>query len=99
MAVLVDTVVGVATDKDVVVAVDGDHGHLAQHVEHGLRLRLAIGLHVVAHTVELLLDELALGLDDDAVELLVPRDGVGSHASRVGGHAGGVGVHAGGVGG
>ena len=76
MAVLVDLVVRVAFHEDVVFSVHCHHRHLAEHVHHGLCLRLLIGLHVVADAVYLLFDQLALGLDDDALQFLVPCDGV-----------------------
>ena len=80
MAVLVDLEVAVTFHEDIILSIDGNHWHLAQHVEHGLCLRLVICLHIVTDTVDLLLDELALGLDLYVFQFLVPGDGVAFHA-------------------
>ena len=76
MAVLVYLKTAIALDEDVILSIHRHHWHLAQHVHHGLRLRLLIGLHVVGDTVYFLLDELLLRFNHYAVQFLVPGDGI-----------------------
>ena len=42
-----------AVDRDIVLTVYRHHGHLAEHVEHGVRLRVLVFGYVVAHLVNL----------------------------------------------
>ena len=83
-----DFEVRIALDKNFVLAVDGHHRHFSQHIEHGFRFRVLVGLHVVAHAVDFLPDELALCLDGHAIEFLTPRHGVFLRRQAVGlGHS------------
>ena len=38
MTILVNLEIGIASHEDVLLAIDCDHWHLAQHVHRGLRL-------------------------------------------------------------
>ena len=83
VAVLVNAEVAVALHRNIVLAVDRHHRHLAQHVHHRLRLCLDIGLHVIAYAVYLLLDELSLGSHRHLFQLLLPSHRVGRNSEAV----------------
>ena len=63
LAVDIDLEAGAAVDRDVIVAVDGHHRHLAQHVEDGIRLGVNIVFDTVAQLIDLHLDQGLLGDD------------------------------------
>ena len=50
-----------AVHRDIVLTVDRYHRHLAEHVEHGVRLRVLVFSHVVTHLVDLHLHQRLLG--------------------------------------
>ena len=59
MAVLVNLETFAAIDAHVVLAVNAHQRHLAQHVKHGARACLGIGLHIVTQSVVQRLDQLS----------------------------------------
>ena len=73
MAVAEDSKIGLTVDTNLFLTVNTDQRHLAQHGEHIVGLTVGISLNIVANAVHLLLDELTLGGDLNALELDVVK--------------------------
>ena len=58
-----------AVHGDVILTIDGDHGHLAKHVEHRGRTGIGVGADVVRHFVGLHLHHWLGSGDGDAFQL------------------------------
>ena len=55
--------IGRTIDGDIILSIDGDHRHLTEHVEYGVRLGVLVLGHVVAHLIDLHLHQRLLGDD------------------------------------
>ena len=63
VTVLVYLKTAVAFNLYIIFAINGYHRHLAQHIKHGLRFWLFIRLDIVTYAVDVLFNQLALGLN------------------------------------
>ena len=63
-------------DSDVILAVNADHRHLAQHVEHGRSLGVGIVLHVIRQFVGISLHQAAHAGHCDTVQVFLPSHAV-----------------------
>ena len=63
LAVEQHLVVALPVEANVLLGIDGNHGHLAQHVEGVVARGLGVGLHIVGNFINIALDERALGYD------------------------------------
>ena len=74
VTILVNFKVRRTLHTDVVLGIDGDQWHLAQHLQHGAGFGVAVALHVVGQAVNLSLDERTDGFHLHLAQVL--EDGI-----------------------